>query len=125
MRLVILESPFAGHVARNVAYARLATRHSLNLGEAPIASHILYTQPGILNDGDPNERKLGIEAGLAWKTVAKASVVYIDFGITPGMQRGIEQATFAGLPVEIRTILTPEMKAGFETIDEKELWTIS
>jgi hypothetical protein len=41
---------------------------------------------------------------LAWKTVADASVVYIDHGITPGMQYGIDAATAAGLPVEMRRL---------------------
>ena len=50
----------------------------------PIASHLLYTQPGILKDGVPDERQLGIEAGLAWRFVAEATVVYQDLGIRPG-----------------------------------------
>jgi hypothetical protein len=41
-------------------------------GEAPIASHLLYTQPGVLNDGVPAERAHGIEAGLAWLRAADA-----------------------------------------------------
>ena len=42
MRRVILESPYAGNVEENVAYARAAVRDSLLRGEAPIASHLLY-----------------------------------------------------------------------------------
>jgi hypothetical protein len=41
MRWVILESPYAGDVEANVAYARAAVRDSLMRGEAPIASHLL------------------------------------------------------------------------------------
>jgi hypothetical protein len=48
MKLVIIESPYAGEVEANVAYARACMRDSLGHGEAPIASHLLYTQPGIL-----------------------------------------------------------------------------
>lgn len=33
---------------------------SLKRGEAPIASHLLYTQPGILNDDIPDQRLLSI-----------------------------------------------------------------
>jgi hypothetical protein len=55
-RLVILESPFAGDIDLNVAYARACVAHRLSLGEAPIASHLLYTQPGILRDDVPEER---------------------------------------------------------------------
>lgn len=104
MRLVIVESPFAGHVDRNVEYARRCVRDSLSRGEAPIASHLLYTQPGILNDDVPDERKWGIDAGLAWRRVAEASVVYTDLGISVGMQYGIDAAEQAGIPVEYRRI---------------------
>lgn len=103
-RLVILESPFAGDEARNIAYGRRCLHDSLMRGEAPIASHLLYTQPGVLDDAIPQERTLGIDAGLAWKAVAQASVVYTDYGISQGMQHGIDVAIAAGLRVERRTI---------------------
>ena len=45
---VILESPYAGDIERNIDYARKCLRHSLLLGESPIASHLLYTQIGVL-----------------------------------------------------------------------------
>ncbi len=101
-RLVILESPYAGDIEANTRYARACLRDSLLRGEAPIASHLLYTQPGVLDDMIGEERQLGIDAGLAWKTVATASVVYTDHGISRGMQYGIDAATAAGLPVERR-----------------------
>lgn len=105
MRLVIVESPYAGDIARNVEYARACVRESLTRGEAPIASHLLYTQPGILRDNVPEERKQGIDAGLAWRRVAEATVVYTDLGITAGMRYGIVAATEMGIPVEYRKIL--------------------
>ena len=104
MRRVILESPYAGDIERNVAYARACVRDSLLRGEAPIASHLLYTQPGILDDDVPEERQHGIDAGLAWRAVADASVVYTDFGISKGMGYGIAAARAAGLEVEYRTL---------------------
>lgn len=104
MRRVILESPYAGDVDGNVEYARACMRDSLSRGEAPIASHLLYTQPGILRDEDPNERRWGIEAGLAWGSVAEATVVYCDRGITGGMQAGIDDAHKSGRKVERRIL---------------------
>jgi hypothetical protein len=104
MRLVIVESPYAGDVEANVEYARACVRDSLSRGEAPIASHLLYTQPGILRDDDPLERAWGIDAGLAWRKVAEATVVYTDRGISPGMHFGIEAALAAGRPVEYRSL---------------------
>ncbi len=108
MKLVILESPYAGktqaEIAANVDYARACVRHSLGNGEAPIASHLLYTQPGILNDANPSERQWGIDAGLAWRSVAQASVIYVDRGISKGMEYGIIAAHRAGLPVMVRSV---------------------
>lgn len=107
MRRVILESPYAGttdDIIRNVAYARACVRDCLNKGEAPIASHLLFTQPGILRDGQPEERKLGIKAGLAWLSMADAMVVYIDYGISQGVESAISKAELAGIPVERRQL---------------------
>jgi hypothetical protein len=108
MRLVIIESPFAGATLAeeldNIAYARAAVRDSLGRGEAPIASHLLYTQRGILDDNIPSERQWGIDAGLAWRAVAQGSVVYTDRGISKGMEYGIAAAKEAGIPVEYRSI---------------------
>lgn len=105
---MIVESPFAADsasgVEANIEYARRCVRDSLGRGEAPIASHLLYTQPGILDDDVPEERQLGIDAGLAWRAVAEASVVYTDRGISRGMGYGIKAAEKAGLPVEFRSI---------------------
>ncbi len=105
MRRVILESPYAGDVAANEAYARSALRDCLLRGEAPIASHLLYTQPGVLDDLNPEERALGIEAGLSWGVEAEATVVYTDRGISRGMSYGIERAQREGRPVEYRTLV--------------------
>ena len=105
MRKVILESPYAGDVERNVKYARLCVKHSLSLGEAPIASHLLYTQEGILDDNIPHQRKLGIDAGLEWKKVADLQVFYIDYGISTGMQYGMDYAKEHNIKFETRMIL--------------------
>lgn len=106
MRLVILESPYASGSAedyqRNVDYAHDAMLDSLGRGESPIASHLLYTQ--ILCDDNPDQRRLGIAAGLAWGKVAEATVVYTDRGVSCGMSQGIEHARQFGRPVEYRKL---------------------
>lgn len=104
MKRMILESPYAGDIEANVTYARACVRDSLSREEAPIASHLLYTQPGILRDGVPEERQWGINAGLAWGTVADATVVYTDRGISEGMRYGIARAGADGRPVEYRKL---------------------
>lgn len=108
MRLVILESPFKAAdqltLDRNIAYARAALRDCLFQGDAPVASHLLYTQPGVLDDNAKDQRALGIEAGLAWGRVAEATVVYTDFGISDGMRQGIERAQLEGRPIIYRKL---------------------
>ncbi len=104
MRRVVLESPYAGLVERNVAYARMAVLDCLlNFDECPFASHLLYTQ-SILNDKDEAERKLGMRAGLDWATQAAATVVYDDLGTSSGVERGIDHAKMFGRPIEYRQL---------------------
>lgn len=108
LRPVIVESPFGSDdeqiIDRNIAYARRALHDCIMRGEAPFASHLLYTQPGVLDDADPAERALGIEAGLVWGDFAEATIVYSDLGLTRGMNQGIARALAAGRKVEYRSL---------------------
>lgn len=104
MRRVILESPFRGGGDLYIEYARACLRDCLFRGESPLASHLLYTQPGVLNDDDPIERAQGINAGHAWMHIADAVVVYADYGISEGMRAGISTASFHGVPIEYRKL---------------------
>ena len=103
-KLVIIESPYAGDIELNVKYARAAMRDSLLRGESPYASHLLYTQVGVLDDTIPEERELGISAGFFWRQVASATIVYQDLGISKGMQYGIDDAKKRGCPIEYRNL---------------------
>lgn len=103
--LVIVESPYAGDIDANTAYARACVRDALNRGEAPIASHLLFPQPGVLREEVPAERLAGREAGLAWCRVADLMAVYVDRGVSPGMLQAMERAETFGLRVERRTIV--------------------
>lgn len=104
MELVIIESPFTGNVELNQEYARAAMKDCLLKGEAPYASHLLYTQKGVLDDKDKDQRKLGIEAGLCWGKMASKTVVYTDLGISEGMRQGIERALTENRIVEYRNL---------------------
>jgi hypothetical protein len=104
VKRVVIESPFAGDVETNLRYLRACMHHCITNGEAPYASHALYTQPGVLDDDKPIERELGIVAGFCWRDVADLTVVYTDLGITKGMQYGIDDASRKGRPVEMRTL---------------------
>ena len=107
MKRVVLESPYRGDVATNEVYARACVLDALRKGEAPFASHLLYTQTGILDDNDPEGRELGMRAGRAWIAPADKMVVYIDPGISPGMLRAIREAHKLRLTIEYRR-LSPE-----------------
>lgn len=104
MRLVIIESPYAGDTERNLRYLRACMRDCLLRGEAPFASHGLYTQPGVLKDEVPEDRKLGVEAGFEWRRKADATVVYTDLGFSSGMYAGIQNAASICQPIEMRSL---------------------
>lgn len=96
MRRVIIESPYGAPepeiVERNLRYLRACMLDSLRRGEAPYASHGLYTQPGVLDDSIPEERNHGIAAGLCWRMLADATVVYTDYGTSTSMAAGVNHA---------------------------------
>lgn len=106
MPRVVIESPFAGDVEKNMEYARQAILDCLRRGESPYASHLFFTQ--VLDDLKPEERQLGIEAGFEWGKAAEKTVVYVDLGISAGMRLGIETAEKAGRQIEYRRIRNSE-----------------
>lgn len=108
MKRVIIESPHDSDdpevVAENERYLRACMHDCLLRGEAPYASHGLYTQPGVLDDNNPVERTLGINAGFAWRSAANYTVVYTDRGISTGMKYGIAHAVELGHKIERRML---------------------
>lgn len=109
MKRVILESPFKGknweETEENIKFACLCARDCINRGEAPFASHLLYTQEGILDDKIPEERSLGIEAGFAWKQSADSTVCYINRGLSRRMHLGIKKSISLAQKFEYRKLL--------------------
>jgi hypothetical protein len=107
-KLVVIESPFKGkgyhETELNILYARACAHDCLKRGEYPYASHLFYTQDGILDDKNEKERNLGIYAGIVWGSLAKKKVVYIDRGISEGMQLGITAAEKTGKIIEYRNL---------------------
>ncbi len=102
MRRVVVESPYKGDTELNVRYARECIKDCLRRGEAPIASHLLFTQEGVLDDDNPTERQQGIAAGHAWIAVADAVVLYVDNGISHGMRSASKVAGTHGIRSETR-----------------------
>jgi hypothetical protein len=108
-RRVYIESPYAGDrqfatLARNLRYLRACMADCLRRGEAPFASHGLYTQPGVLRDEIPEERARGIAAGSAFRPVCAATIVYADLGVSPGMHAGVAEALEIRQMVETRRL---------------------
>lgn len=109
MKRVLIESPLKGNgdpeeYMMNKEYARMCMKDSLERGEAPYASHLLFDQYNILEDNIPEQRKLGIEAGLIWGAQADLTAVYIDRGISEEMRLGIDRAKIEGRLIEERSL---------------------
>ena len=93
----------AAETGRNIAYAEACCRYVLlDHHAAPFASHLLYTR--MLDDTDPHERYVGIQAGLAFVRDADETWVFTDLGLSAGMQRGILAAHDAGRPVRHKSL---------------------
>lgn len=120
MKLVILESPFAQDPEKMVLYGRKCLHDSVLRDEAPIASHLLFTQPGVLDDTDKVQRSLGINAGHAWLKAAELVAVYADYGISNGMKLGIERAKKAGIKIVERRIGQGDLEPYANLVDAEE-----
>ncbi|SRR6266576_721146 len=102
MKLVSIQSPYAGDIERNVTYARRALQDSLQRGEAPFASHLLYTQ--VLIDGIAEYRALALKCDHAFLAECDLVAVYSDFGVTEGMETAIEKASELNIQIDFRHI---------------------
>jgi len=108
-------SPFRGDVEANTKYLHKCMKDSLDRGEAPFAPHMIYTQ--VLDDDDTGEREMGIDCGIAFMGVCDKMAVYIDKGVSEGMQHEIKKAYELGLDVEFRKLPVALYSKGVETSD--------
>lgn len=102
MTPVIIESPYAGEVGENTVYLHACLRHSLAHNEAPFASHGIY--PHVLDENNPEDRRLGILAGYEWWEYAERIAFYTDRGWSEGMKNALARAVALGKPFETRSI---------------------
>lgn len=91
MKTVLLESPYAGDVQRNEAYARRAMTYLLEWGYAPFAGHLLYTQ--VLDDTVPEQRTKGVAAHLAWMDRVDEVWFFLDHGLSAGMRQAFRHSS--------------------------------
>lgn len=101
-RLVFVASPLRGDMERNLAYARAAMFDSLIRDESPYVPHLLY--PQVLDDTVEVQRGQGMTAANRWLLRCARLVVYVDLGVSSGMQAEIELADRHGIPVERRRL---------------------
>ncbi|MBZ2175606.1 hypothetical protein K8M07_10200 [Schnuerera sp. xch1] len=97
MKLIFIASPYAGDIKKNTDYAKEACQYVLNEGNAFFCPHLLY--PQILNDNNPEERKLGISLGK--ELLVRCDELWV-FGnhISSGMFEEIEFAKSKGIPIK-------------------------
>ena len=83
-------SPYRGDTERNAKYAAALTRTAVMKGYTPITPHLYLTQA--LDDRNPEERALGMEAGLHLLEPCEAIMIGGYYGISEGMRYEIERA---------------------------------
>ena len=104
VKLVAIESPYQGNVELNLRYLCACMADSFARGEAPFASHGIYTRPGVLRDEVPEERARGMKAGFAWAAKAEIRAIYLDLGMSDGMRDGRAHAREIGQRIEYRLV---------------------
>jgi hypothetical protein len=103
MPCVIIESPYSGDLETHKEYLCRCMIDSLQRGEAPFASHMLYTQ--VLDDGIFAERRLGIQCGYAWSNIADRIIFYLDYGWSGGMVKALNNCkNYKDCVLEFRNI---------------------
>ena len=107
--MVFICSPYAGdNCPMNVKNACRYCRHAVDTGHTPFAPHLLF--PQFLCDNNPEERKLGLDMGLAWLTKCAELWVFGDY-VSPGMDIEIKRAEQRNMKVRYFTADCQEVNA--------------
>jgi len=117
-KTIVIESPFEGGTPReadNVRYLKHCLADCFRRGEAPFASHGLYTT--VLDDTVAEERALGIQSGWAIAMRLDAWVWYLDRGVTRGMLAGFHAALTRR--VDLATLCATTLFRAFGTSMER------
>ena len=120
MSIVILESPYSGDIQKNVAYAQRAMNDARERGEIVIMPHLLWTQHYLSPlhfvcdwDDKYEVKNGGREESLKQihllRKMADKVIFYTDYGISSGMQDGLDQCKSENIPFEERLIKNTEM----------------
>jgi len=118
--VIFLESPYGNGNPVFIAYAQRAMNDARRRGEIPIVSHLMWTQHeaaiGHFVSDDSEKyvvtgREAALDAICHLRLRSDKVVAYTDYGISAGMQHGLEHAKANGLTIEMRQL-------GSLTIDE-------
>lgn len=93
--LVYIASPFSGDAERNIERARGYCRFAISKGYIPLAPHLHY--PQFMDDGDKEERELGLFFGLV--LLGKCSEMWVFNRISVGVAKEIAKAEKRGMPI--------------------------
>ena len=105
MPLVTVESPLKANQGYSreqfKRYREFCLKDAIERGEEVYCSHWLAD---ILDDDDPRERMQGLMIGLKWAAKSDYAVLYVDFGVSEGMQIALEMYNQIGMRVERRSL---------------------
>ena len=94
MRRIFICSPLRGDVTANLARVRQVARDVALAGDCPVIPHELVH---VLDDGDEEERLIGLRCGLALLEVCDEVLAVCD--VTVGMSCEISAASELGIPI--------------------------
>lgn len=123
-KLIYVCSPYRGDVAYNTLVAQMIAREIALCGMVPVVPHLYL--PQVLNDDDPGERDMGLEAGL--ELLRHCDEVWsLDGcnGITDGMAQELAEAQTQSIPIRKvkvcgAVVVLPEVQVDEGT--EEETW---
>jgi len=101
MKPVVLLSPYAGDIKRNVGYLKRCLKDSYDRGEAPFAPHLGLPASPL---SDETDREQGLAAGMAIGARLDTAVIYVDWGISSGMYQELCFYSDMEKPILFRTI---------------------
>jgi len=107
-KLVVIESPWAGLDAGTKAkkYLKGCIRDVLARNEIPWASHAMLAWTEALYESDEEQRAEGILVNKSMILRADLVALYVDHGISKGMEAAKLWSAMHGIPMEKRTLYT-------------------
>lgn len=104
MKYVFICSPYRPvgedpetELRNNIDQATRACRLAVSKGLIPLAPHLYFTQ--FLDDNDPQERRLGQQAGKEWMRYV-SEVWIVGDRISSGMEEELKLARLRGIPIK-------------------------